>query len=102
MHNSLTFQLSTKRRFRLIFARKFHINTFSRAEGTRTRSGCPGKPKTGIVSIVTSCLDQGLLDDVTAVPVCISYDKLIDGNFHKEMMVSLLKVDLIFFDESLV
>jgi len=55
-------------------------------EGTRTRSGCPGKPKTGILSILTSCLDQGHLEDVTVVPINISYDKLIDGNFHKEMM----------------
>jgi hypothetical protein len=36
-----------------------------------------------------------LIEDVFIVPVSISYDKLVDGNFNKEQMVQL-KIALVF------
>lgn len=55
-------------------------------EGTRSRSGFPNLPKTGILSIVLQAIEEGELEDVTVVPINISYEKLIDGNFQGEMM----------------
>nr|CAB3250448.1 glycerol-3-phosphate acyltransferase 1, mitochondrial-like [Phallusia mammillata] len=55
-------------------------------EGTRTRSGLPNQPKTGIFSVVVESVLKGVIPDVTVVPVCVSYEKLMDGNFDGELM----------------
>ncbi|XP_050402521.1 glycerol-3-phosphate acyltransferase 1, mitochondrial [Patella vulgata] len=55
-------------------------------EGGRSRSGKTNLPKGGLLSIITESCSKGLIPDAYIVPVSISYDKIIDGNFYREQM----------------
>ncbi|XP_076811654.1 uncharacterized protein LOC143458686 isoform X1 [Clavelina lepadiformis] len=55
-------------------------------EGTRTRSGLPNQPKTGLLSVAVDAVENGYVPDVIVVPLCVSYEKLIEGNFDRELM----------------
>lgn len=55
-------------------------------EGGRTRSGKPVHPKGGLLSVVIDAYANGVIPEAYIVPVSISYDKLVDGNFVKEQM----------------
>lgn len=55
-------------------------------EGTRSRGGFPNQPKTGILSMAVEAIESRSIDDALVVPLCISYEKLIDGHFQNELM----------------
>ncbi|PWA21544.1 hypothetical protein CCH79_00003067 [Gambusia affinis] len=57
-------------------------------EGTRSRSGKPFPPRAGMLSIVVDTLLTGEIGDVLVVPVGISYDRIIEGNYNSEQLVS--------------
>ncbi|ESP00725.1 hypothetical protein LOTGIDRAFT_112564 [Lottia gigantea] len=65
-------------------------------EGGRSRSGKSTLPKGGLLSVVAETCVKGHIPDAYIVPVSISYDKLIDGNFCREQM-GLPKVSESFF-----
>lgn len=56
-------------------------------EGTRSRSGKPSPPRAGMLSIVVDALCTGSIPDVLVVPVGISYDRIIEGNYNSEQLV---------------
>jgi len=55
-------------------------------EGGRSRSGKCCFPKAGLLSFIVDSVLDGVISDVYIVPVAISYEKLIDGNFNSEQM----------------
>lgn len=55
-------------------------------EGGRSRSGKIILPKTGLLSVIVNCVIENKISDVSIVPVGVSYDKLIDGNFTDEQL----------------
>ncbi|KAJ8316861.1 hypothetical protein KUTeg_004765 [Tegillarca granosa] len=55
-------------------------------EGGRSRSGKTYTPKAGLLSIVVETLMEGLVEDVYIVPVSISYERILDGNFNSEQL----------------
>uniref|UniRef100_A0A3B3UI42 Glycerol-3-phosphate acyltransferase 1, mitochondrial n=1 Tax=Poecilia latipinna TaxID=48699 RepID=A0A3B3UI42_9TELE len=55
-------------------------------EGTRSRSGKPFPPRAGMLSIVVDTLLTGAIGDVLVVPVGISYDRIIEGNYNSEQL----------------
>uniref|UniRef100_A0A667YUW8 Glycerol-3-phosphate acyltransferase 1, mitochondrial n=1 Tax=Myripristis murdjan TaxID=586833 RepID=A0A667YUW8_9TELE len=55
-------------------------------EGTRSRSGKPSTARAGILSIVVDTLCTGAISDVLVVPVGISYDRIIEGNYNSEQL----------------
>lgn len=55
-------------------------------EGGRSRSGKSCLPKAGLLSVVVDSLIEGITDDVYIVPVSISYEKIVDGNFISEQL----------------
>ena len=55
-------------------------------EGGRSRSGKICLPKAGLLSVVVNCVLENQVEDVLIVPVGVSYDKLIDGNFAHEQL----------------
>ncbi|XP_046560491.1 glycerol-3-phosphate acyltransferase 1, mitochondrial-like [Haliotis rubra] len=55
-------------------------------EGGRTRSGKALTPKGGLLSIVVDSCIEGVIPDAYVVPISISYERLLDGNFHREQM----------------
>ncbi|XP_052771964.1 glycerol-3-phosphate acyltransferase 1, mitochondrial-like [Mya arenaria] len=55
-------------------------------EGGRSRTGRPLLPKGGLLSVIVDCLKNGIVEDVYVVPVSISYEKLLDGNYNNEQM----------------
>lgn len=57
-------------------------------EGTRSRSGKPSTARAGMLSIVVDVLRSGSVADVLVVPVGISYDRIIEGNYNSEQLVS--------------
>lgn len=57
-------------------------------EGTRSRSGKPSTARAGMLSIVVDTLCTGSIPDVLVVPVGISYDRIIEGNYNSEQLVS--------------
>lgn len=57
-------------------------------EGTRSRSGKPSTARAGMLSIVVDTLFNGSIADVLVVPVGISYDRIIEGNYNSEQLVS--------------
>lgn len=87
-------------------------------EGTRSRSGKPSTARAGMLSLVVDTLCTGSIPDVLVVPVGISYDRIIEGNYNSEQLVSALmmsvvcallfgniqkyRIDVIFFGEILV
>lgn len=56
-------------------------------EGTRSRSGKLSPARAGILSIVVDTLHAGSIPDVLIVPVGISYDRIIEGNYNSEQLV---------------
>ncbi|KAM9424983.1 glycerol-3-phosphate acyltransferase 1, mitochondrial isoform 2-T2 [Pholidichthys leucotaenia] len=55
-------------------------------EGTRSRSGKPSPARAGMLSIVVDTLCTGTISDVLVVPVGISYDRIIEGNYNSEQL----------------
>lgn len=55
-------------------------------EGGRSRSGKSYIPKGGLLSVVVNSLLENEIENVYIVPVAISYEKLIDGNFVNEQL----------------
>ena len=55
-------------------------------EAGRSRSGKSLMPKSGLLSVVVNSVLEKEIDDVFIVPVGISYDKLMDGNFVSEQL----------------
>ncbi|KAG7267876.1 hypothetical protein CRUP_003456 [Coryphaenoides rupestris] len=56
-------------------------------EGTRSRSGKPSPARAGMLSIVVDTLCTGAIPDVLVVPVGISYDRILEGNYNSEQLV---------------
>uniref|UniRef100_A0A8C9W8Z3 Glycerol-3-phosphate acyltransferase 1, mitochondrial n=1 Tax=Scleropages formosus TaxID=113540 RepID=A0A8C9W8Z3_SCLFO len=55
-------------------------------EGTRSRSGKPSPPRAGMLSFVVDALCNSNIPDVLIVPVGISYDRIIEGNYNSEQL----------------
>lgn len=55
-------------------------------EGTRSRSGKVFPARAGMLSIVVETLCRGTIPDVLVVPVGISYDRIIEGNYNSEQL----------------
>ncbi|XP_078421310.1 glycerol-3-phosphate acyltransferase 1, mitochondrial isoform X2 [Cetorhinus maximus] len=55
-------------------------------EGTRSRSGKPYMAMTGLLSIVVDSLYENTVTDVMIIPVGISYDRIIEGNYNNEQL----------------
>ncbi|XP_051959194.1 glycerol-3-phosphate acyltransferase 1, mitochondrial-like [Xyrauchen texanus] len=55
-------------------------------EGTRSRSGKPSPARAGMLSIVVETLCISSIPDVLIVPVGISYDRIIEGNYNSEQL----------------
>ncbi|XP_005996338.1 glycerol-3-phosphate acyltransferase 1, mitochondrial [Latimeria chalumnae] len=55
-------------------------------EGTRSRSGKPSLAKAGLLSIIVESLWSNAISDVFIVPVGISYDRIIEGNYNSEQL----------------
>ncbi|KAH3787942.1 hypothetical protein DPMN_166069, partial [Dreissena polymorpha] len=55
-------------------------------EGGRSRTGKALQPKGGLLSVIMDSLNNGVVEDVYMVPISISYEKLLDGNFNPEHM----------------
>lgn len=53
-------------------------------EGGRSRTGKSLSPKGGILSVIIHSMYSGHLKDAVIVPLAISYDKIIEGNFVSE------------------
>ena len=43
-------------------------------------------PKYGILSIIVDACVSGVIDDAYLVPIGINYEKLVDGNFVRELL----------------
>ncbi|XP_060950476.1 glycerol-3-phosphate acyltransferase 1, mitochondrial [Limanda limanda] len=55
-------------------------------EGTRSRSGKPSTARAGMLSLVVDALWSGSIPDVLVVPVGISYDRILEGNYNSEQL----------------
>lgn len=55
-------------------------------EGGRTRTGRAGIPKGGLLSVVVDACMEEIIPDAYIVPLTLSYDKLLEGNFCNEQM----------------
>ncbi|GFU35948.1 glycerol-3-phosphate acyltransferase 1, mitochondrial [Nephila pilipes] len=55
-------------------------------EGGRSRTGKAVLPKAGLLSIVVDTLMSGKIRDAYIVPIAMSYEKLLDGNFISEQL----------------
>ncbi|CAL1600170.1 unnamed protein product [Knipowitschia caucasica] len=55
-------------------------------EGTRSRSGKVFPARAGMLSIVVDSLCSGAIPDVLVVPVGISYDRILEGNYNSEQL----------------
>ncbi|GAB1603646.1 glycerol-3-phosphate acyltransferase 1, mitochondrial-like [Argonauta hians] len=55
-------------------------------EGGRSRSGKALYPKGGLLSVIVDTFLQGSIQDAYIVPISISYEKLVEGNFIDEQM----------------
>ncbi|XP_067134379.1 glycerol-3-phosphate acyltransferase 1, mitochondrial-like isoform X1 [Centruroides vittatus] len=55
-------------------------------EGGRSRTGKSCLPKAGLLSVVIDSLVDGCIEDAYIVPVAISYEKILDGNFILEQL----------------
>ncbi|GFY74326.1 glycerol-3-phosphate acyltransferase 1, mitochondrial [Trichonephila inaurata madagascariensis] len=55
-------------------------------EGGRSRTGKAVLPKAGLLSIVVDTLMSGGIRDAYIVPIAMSYEKLLDGNFISEQL----------------
>lgn len=63
-------------------------------EGTRSRSGKPSTARAGMLSIVVDTLCVGSVADVLVVPVGISYDRILEGNYNSEQLVSVWVISI--------
>eukprot|EP00474_Spongospora_subterranea_P001545 CRZ02003.1 hypothetical protein [Spongospora subterranea] len=58
-------------------------------EGGRSRSGKSIQPKSGFLDVITKLVLEGVIPDVTLVPVGVAYDRMVEGNsFVQEMLGS--------------
>lgn len=55
-------------------------------EGGRSRSGKTLMPKCGLLSVLVHSLQTGVIPDAYIVPVAISYDRIVEGDFNREQM----------------
>uniref|UniRef100_A0A915DK78 Phospholipid/glycerol acyltransferase domain-containing protein n=1 Tax=Ditylenchus dipsaci TaxID=166011 RepID=A0A915DK78_9BILA len=55
-------------------------------EGTRSRFGKALLPKNGLISNIVAAVREKEIPDVFIVPVGISYDNILEGIFHDELM----------------
>ncbi|XP_035218375.1 glycerol-3-phosphate acyltransferase 1, mitochondrial-like isoform X2 [Stegodyphus dumicola] len=55
-------------------------------EGGRSRTGKAVLPKAGLLSIVVDTLMSGGIRDAYIIPIAMSYEKLLDGNFVSEQL----------------
>ncbi|KAH7980765.1 hypothetical protein HPB49_019063 [Dermacentor silvarum] len=55
-------------------------------EGGRSRTGKTRLPKAGLLSVIVNALTEEPVEDVYIVPISISYEKLLDGNFVSEQL----------------
>ncbi|KAI1702794.1 acyltransferase domain-containing protein [Ditylenchus destructor] len=55
-------------------------------EGTRSRFGKILLPKNGLISNVVEAVRNREVPDIYLVPVSISYDQVLEGNFYNELM----------------
>ncbi|XP_075532746.1 glycerol-3-phosphate acyltransferase mino isoform X2 [Dermacentor variabilis] len=55
-------------------------------EGGRSRTGKTRLPKAGLLSVIVNALTEEPVEDVFIVPISISYEKLLDGNFVSEQL----------------
>ncbi|KAE9551115.1 hypothetical protein FO519_005673 [Halicephalobus sp. NKZ332] len=55
-------------------------------EGTRSRFGKTLLPKNGLISNIIEAVEEGIIPDVYLVPVSYSYDNIVEGIFHEELM----------------
>ncbi|KAL5470793.1 hypothetical protein EMCRGX_G028812 [Ephydatia muelleri] len=66
-------------------------------EGSRSRSGKPGMPKAGLLSVLVDTVKEGTVQDIMIVPVSISYDKLMEKNFVPHELMGGSKTPETFF-----
>eukprot|EP00794_Sanderia_malayensis_P005509 gene5509-6194_t len=62
-------------------------------EGTRSRTGKPCKPRTGILSILANAVIEGVVDDFIVVPVTISYDKIPESASYAMEQLGAQKIE---------
>ncbi|KAL9984013.1 hypothetical protein ACROYT_G006267 [Oculina patagonica] len=55
-------------------------------EGSRSRTGKAMVPKSGLLSLVVNSVTEGLVPDVNIVPVNISYEKVADSGYTRELL----------------
>ncbi|KAG2463248.1 GPAT1 acyltransferase, partial [Polypterus senegalus] len=55
-------------------------------EGTRSRSGKPSPARAGLLSMIVETIWNNSSTDVLIVPVGISYDRIIEGNYNSEQL----------------
>lgn len=55
-------------------------------EGSRSRSGKAMVPKSGLLSLVVNSVTEGVVPDVNVVPVNISYEKVVDSGYTRELL----------------
>lgn len=60
-------------------------------EGSRSRSGKAMVPKSGLLSLVVNSVTEGVVPDVNIVPVNISYDKVVDSGYTRELLGEVKK-----------
>ncbi|XP_003247305.1 glycerol-3-phosphate acyltransferase 1, mitochondrial isoform X2 [Acyrthosiphon pisum] len=61
-----------------------HIEFF--LEGARTRSGKCCVPKAGLLSIIVDAYREKVIEDAWIIPVSMSYDRILEGNFVREQL----------------
>ncbi|EDO48659.1 predicted protein [Nematostella vectensis] len=55
-------------------------------EGSRSRTGKAMVPKSGLLSVVVNSVVEGLVPDVLIVPVNISYEKILETSYPRELL----------------
>ncbi|XP_020610069.1 glycerol-3-phosphate acyltransferase 1, mitochondrial-like isoform X1 [Orbicella faveolata] len=55
-------------------------------EGSRSRTGKAMVPKSGLLSLVVNSVTEGTVPDVNIVPVNISYEKVVDSGYTRELL----------------
>ncbi|KAK3749037.1 hypothetical protein QZH41_018056, partial [Actinostola sp. cb2023] len=55
-------------------------------EGSRSRTGKAMVPKSGLLSVVVNAVIEGVVPDVMIVPVNISYEKLFETSYSRELL----------------
>ncbi|KJE96105.1 glycerol-3-phosphate acyltransferase [Capsaspora owczarzaki ATCC 30864] len=61
-----------------------HLEFF--LEGGRSRSGKVAMPKYGLLSLVVDTFLDNEVDDVLVVPINVSYDQIVEGDYARELM----------------